>query len=352
MSSLKNLCLISALVLILSRAAVAAEQFDLGIPIFPNTHTHTSLELEPIPNSSSSYQISATQFLPDVSESDLGFSGNELEGDHNTGDCNDKEKLFTTKSCTYPKAVVESSKCAFIFGSYKKCECLPSFKISTCTSPKIQSSPICNGKSEGCICPPTVVLNNRNDVCTQRCDGNCIAKSCTASPAETDCHYGITTGSDGCGGTRDVCQICNLTTCTGISSKPSNSSYVTSDCTDCNGTRTVNSDWECNSGYSRSGSGCVKETSEDERTAALCVAAGYSYIWTGNGSNGCGGHYQKYYRLPEWICPYNPSYGKNGCGVCSDIPDDNCISSHQDNVDIGKGRTDLVWFGEKCDWAE
>lgn len=52
-----------------------------------------------------------------------------------------------------------------------------------------------------------------------------------------------------------------MTPCTGISTKPTNSSYVTASCTDCSGTKTINTSWECYSGYIRSGDKCITDTS-------------------------------------------------------------------------------------------
>ena len=223
------------------------------------THTHTPthiLDLKPIP--AKSYQLAKATFLPEASESAFG-NRDSLDRDYNTADCQNKSSLYTTKNCTYPRAVVHSSKCPFAPGYYKECACLPQFKISSCPSPKILSSPTCNGKAASCVCPSSVSLIYANDRCTQYCDGSCIAKSCSPTPSETGCQYGTTSATNNCGGSRTVCKHCDLTPCSGISSKPENSYYTTKSCTDCSGTKTINTGWSCNSGYHQSGSSCIKD---------------------------------------------------------------------------------------------
>ena len=336
--------------LFFAQPAIASDLMPLEQgTMLQDTHLHTYthiLGLKPI--SSESYQVAKSVFLPDSVESIFGNYRN-LDKNYNTGDCKNKATLFTVKSCTYPRAVTASSKCPFVPGYYKECACLPQFKVSSCPSPKYVSSPQCDGKGERCLCPSSVSLSYPNDRCTQYCDGNCVAKSCTPTASETGCLYGTTSVSNGCGGTRTVCKPCsplsdqtgcqygtyscsngcggtrkccssctpysnetgcqygtyscsdgcggtrtccsscspasdetgckygtyscsngcggtrkccsgcNLTACSGISSKPANSYYTTKSCTDCSGTKTINSGWACNSGYTKSGSSCVKD---------------------------------------------------------------------------------------------
>ena len=96
--------------------------------------------------------------------------------------------------------------------------------------------------------------------CSDGCGGTrTCCSSCSPQANETGCKYGTYSCSNGCGGTRTCCSGCSLPTCSGISSKPANSSYTTSSCTDCSGTKTINSGWKCNSGYHQSGSSCVAD---------------------------------------------------------------------------------------------
>ena len=76
---------------------------------------------------------------------------------------------------------------------------------------------------------------------------------------------------------------CTLPDCKNtVSSKPSNSSYTTTSCTDCSGNHTINTGWSCNSGYEQSGNSCVKAcTPLQDETG--CRYGTYSC------SNSCGG---------------------------------------------------------------
>lgn len=51
---------------------------------------------------------------------------------------------------------------------------------------------------------------------------------------------------------------CSLPVCKDkVTSKPANSYYTTSSCTDCSGSHTINSGWRCNIGYTQSGNSCI-----------------------------------------------------------------------------------------------
>ena len=224
-------------------------------PPYAITHqlTHT-FELKPI--SSDSYQISKATFLPDYVEN--GFSGNKLDDDYNgmEGDCKNIDNLYTTKNCTYPKAVVAASLCPFLPGHYTRCECLPQFKITSCNTPYILGGDNCDGKYEKCVCPATVSLTCPNDKCISTCDGKCINKTCSPWSSQINCTNGTKSCDDGCCGTNRKCCI----PCTDkITTKPSNSSYTTSKCTDGNGTHDINSGWVCNSGYHEKNGECEKD---------------------------------------------------------------------------------------------
>ena len=224
-------------------------------PPYAITHqlTHT-FELKPI--SSDSYQISKATFLPDYVEN--GFSGNKLDDDYNgmEGDCKNIDNLYTTKNCTYPKAVVAASLCPFLPGHYTRCECLPQFKITSCNTPYIFGGDNCDGKYEKCVCPATVSLVYANDECISYCEGNCIDKRCIPSADQKNCTNSTEPCDDGCGGTsRKCCIPCSDK----ITSKPDNSSYTYSSCTDGNGAHQIQSGWTCNSGYHEKNGACEKD---------------------------------------------------------------------------------------------
>ena len=198
-------------------------------PLITRQPTPT-IELNPIPEGA--FQLAKTTFLPDYAEGP--FSGYKLNGDYNPkGDCDDKNSLYTTSNCTYPKAVVSASQCPFLPGHYKECKCLPQFKLTSCSSPYILGGDSCDGKYEKCVCPSSVSLYYPNDYCTQYCEGRCISKSCSPDRDETGCQYGTGSTSDGCGGTRIYCKSCSPM------SSESGCSYGTYSCSDgCGGTRT------------------------------------------------------------------------------------------------------------------
>ena len=217
-----------------------------------NTPAYIQHELKPIPNS---FQLAKATFLPDYAEGP--FSGYKLDGDYNQkGNCDDEDTLYTKQNCTYPKAVVAASSCPFLPGYYTDCKCLPQFKLTSCKSPYILGGDSCEGKYEKCVCPATVSLVYANDKCTQYCEGKCIKKSCSPTANQTGCTNGTQSCDDGCGGTSRKCCI----PCTNkITSKPENSSYTYSSCTDGNGTKQIQNGWKCNKGYHEKNGECEKD---------------------------------------------------------------------------------------------
>lgn len=339
MSSIKYLSVMSASMLIWVQSASALEIGDGGLPWLTNNisdthHTHP-LELKPIP--SSGYKLAKSQFLPDVVESDNSFNDyRELDKDYNKGNCKDKSSLFTTKSCSYPRAVLANSKCTFVPGYYKDCVCQPQFTITSCPAPKYKSSPQCDGKAERCLCPPSVILNNPNDKCTQICDGKCTAKTCTPTPDESGCKYGTKSVSDNCGGTRQVCLACNLTPCSGLSDKPANSFYTTSSCTDCSGTKTINSGWECNSGFHKSGSICAANCSLPNCSNSVSSKPANSYYLTSSCTD-CSG--TKTINT-GWSCIAGYTQNGSNCIMAAKVGDI-LYSDMTTNSDIVSGKTPI-----------
>lgn len=237
----------------------------------PHTQVHT-LELKSISNFDEQYQIAKVHFLPDYKKEFVNHD--EIAYDYNRGDCNHKESLFTTSNCSYPKALVADSKCMFLSGYYKECACLPSFSLNHCPAPKIPSSAPCEGKFENCLCPATVELDRPNDICTQECDGKCIAKTCTPKVSENNCLYGTLKEEDGCGGNRDICKTC------APSANETGCNYGTYSCpNNCGGTRTC-----CNPRPA-----CVPQKSDDN-----CVL-GYETV-----NDGCGGERRACMSCSSW----------------------------------------------------
>ena len=77
-----------------------------------NTYT-LNADLKPIPEGA--YQVAKATFLPDASES--LFSGRTTAYDYNSqSNCDDKSRLYTTRNCSYPRAVLASSACPFLPG--------------------------------------------------------------------------------------------------------------------------------------------------------------------------------------------------------------------------------------------
>ena len=249
-----------------------------------NTYT-LNADLKPIPEGA--YQVAKATFLPDASES--LFSGRTTAYDYNSqSNCDDKSRLYTTRNCSYPRAVLASSACPFLPGYYTQCKCLPQFKFTSCNSPYILGGGSCDGKYAACVCPSPVAMYYPNDYCTQYCEGKCIAKSCSPDRDETGCQYGTGYTSDGCGGTRAYCKACSP------SSDETGCQYGTYSCSDgCGGTRTCCSakpadpcegvscgsnaycsggSCYCNSGYEGNpNSGCTKT-----KTCTADSCSGYS----------------------------------------------------------------------------
>ena len=271
--------------------------FDTQPYIITHQPTYTA-ELKPMP--SDSYQLAKATFLPDAGESK--FSGYKLDGDYNPkGNCSDKNSLYTTKNCTYPKAIVAASQCPFLPGYYTDCVCLPKFKITSCNDPYILGGDNCEGKYEKCVCKPSVSMYYPNDYCTQRCEGQYVAKSCLPDSDETGCQYGTGYTSDGCGGTRIYCKACVP------SSDETGCSFGTTSCSDgCGGTRKCckedpcknvscgtnaycsNGTCLCNSGYEGNAkSGCTK-IYVDPCSGVSCG----SYAYCSNGACYCNSGYE------------------------------------------------------------
>ena len=271
-----------------------------------DTLTYT-LELKPIPYEA--FNLARVTFLPEVKDSEFGFSGNELDGDYNHnnggGDCSKKDNLYTPANCLYPYELVLSSQCAFLPGYYAQCKCLSKFNKTSCDAPYILGGESCDGKYEKCVCPAKVELTCPNDTCTKTCDGNCITKSCTPTANQTGCTNGTQACDDGCCGTSRRCCI----PCTDkITSKPNNSSYTYETCTDASGSHQIQSGWICNNDYHQDGNACVKNCTP------LSDETNCSYA-TKSCSDGCGG--------TRTCCVARPC-NVSGCSRCKEDDSNTC----------------------------
>ncbi|MDY4842370.1 MAG: hypothetical protein SO314_08420 [Alphaproteobacteria bacterium] len=123
----------------------------------------------------------------------------------------------------------------------------------TCSSKGYKSS-----QPSGQTCSTTTVCGTTcYKDCKPSCTDTCSSKGYKSSqPSGQTCSTTTV-----CGTTcyKDCKPSCTLPDCKNtVSSKPSNSSYTTTSCTDCSGTHTINTGWSCNSGYEKSGNACVE----------------------------------------------------------------------------------------------
>lgn len=134
-----------------------------------------------------------------------------------------------------------------------RCEACPfdakKYKVLACSSPYIFTG-------ETCSCPAATPIIYPNDVCTKYCGNTCIAKTCTPTANKTTCTNGFRNCDNGCGqNTRQCCNSCEHK----ITSKPANSSYTYSNCTDDDGNKQIQTGWTCNSGYHEKNGQCEKD---------------------------------------------------------------------------------------------
>ena len=184
----------------------------------------------------------------------------------------------TDKSCDYGCAATNSC------GKCTSCKsCTPSANETGCTDGTESCSDGCGGTRLCC----------KGHTHSYSCPSGYQASSCSSSQVQT----GTTSKVCSCGAASGTCYSCRAKTCsdggyvsscpsgqTGttvsyagltcytnckascslpdckdrITTKPANSSFTTSSCTDCSGTHTINTGWRCNSGYTeQNGNSCV-----------------------------------------------------------------------------------------------
>ena len=182
------------------------------------------------------------------------------------------------KSCDYGCAATNSC------GKCTSCKsCTPSANETGCTDGTESCSDGCGGTRLCC----------KGHTHSYSCPSGYQSSSCSSSQTQT----GTTSKVCSCGAASGTCYSCRAKTCsdggyvsscpsgqTGttvsyagltcytnckascslpdckdrITTKPANSSFTTSSCTDCSGTHTINTGWRCNSGYTeQNGNSCV-----------------------------------------------------------------------------------------------
>lgn len=182
---------------------------------------------------SDNYQIAKSVFLPEIDDSEVGWGDREIDGNHNSNNCDG----YTLKTCPDGGYCIS---CPFNRRLYT---------LKSCGAPYIMSG-------NSCTCPAAKPLTCTNDKCSKYCGSTCIEKSCTPTKDETGCTNGTQTCDNGCcANTRKCCVPCVDT----VTTKPENSSYTTSSCTDSNGSHQIQTGWTCNSGYHQTGSTCTKD---------------------------------------------------------------------------------------------
>ncbi len=134
-------------------------------------------------------------------------------------------------------------------GVCTKCPVGKKYLLKNCNSPYVKVG-------DSCSCPLiSVTLQYSNDKCLQTCDGKCIKKSCTPSPNQSGCTNGTKKCDNGCGSkTRVCCNACKDL----VTTKPNNSSYTYTSCTDGDGSKQIKNGWQCDNGYYKVGSVCEK----------------------------------------------------------------------------------------------
>ena len=198
-------------------------------------------------------------------------------------DCNVSDKscdcgCASTNSCgkcTSCKSCPPSDPCAGVscganaYCSGGSCYCNSGYtgnansgctKVETCVSGGSNS---CYGQTSSCSSSQIQTSSCKD--CSGTMHYSCRAKTC-AEQGKKDCNGSCISTSECCGGcpSGQKCEngscitSCSLPVCKDkVTSKPANSYYTTSSCTDCSGSHTINSGWRCNIGYTQSGNSCI-----------------------------------------------------------------------------------------------
>ena len=179
--------------------------------------------------------------------------------DYGCASTNSCGKCTSCKSCT-PSAnetgcTYGTESCSDGCGGTRLCckghthsySCPSGSQSSSCSSSQVQTgttSKVCSCGAASGTC-----YSCRAKTCS---DGGYVS-SCPSGQTGTPVSYAGLTCYTNCKAS------CSLPDCKDrITTKPANSSFTTSSCTDCSGTHTINTGWRCNSGYTeQNGNSCV-----------------------------------------------------------------------------------------------
>ena len=196
---------------------------------------------------------------------------------------------------------------------YASCECDPA--LVACSAKENGTGAECGGKYQSCVCKPEYQYTSSNCSYPRSVSGD----SCGGQYTDCVCPAGVDEGPYGCAEyypspCSSVCKVAYSDNChirsEVISSCPNNAdcSYF-SDCS-----FKIQS-WSCNSGYTQSGSSCIKNDLCDNRTAVISSCP----------SNASCSYYSDCpSKISSWSC--NSGYRKLG-DACIKL-DDTCPSGY------------------------
>lgn len=182
----------------------------------------TSLAINHSP--ATAYQIAATQFLPEADDSISGFAGRNLKGNYNSGE---PLKRGCSEGSTTPCSQNQIKQKTYVAPNGRLCYVCKNGDANDCISLgfKLQQDWVkpSNGNwqfqlTETCIYNRNYIKGKWNQI------------------------------------------TCALPDCVAVTTKPSNSTYVSGSCTDCTGTKTINTGWKCDDGYMEANGSCIKKT--------------------------------------------------------------------------------------------
>lgn len=199
----------------------------------------TALEISLSPGAV--FQLAGMQFLPEADDNGPGFAGRELKGNYNTGE-------HFKQGCTE--------------GSRTPCSATE-ITIRTYRAPNGANCFVCsNGDYKDCL---KLGFKLQNDW-PKSSTGNWQFQLSQSCPYDRSYVKGSW-----------VQTACTLPDCVAITQKPENSSFVATSCTDCSGTKTINSSWKCDDGFMEANGSCLK------KSCSVSTCSG-DYIYTSSSS--------------------------------------------------------------------
>ena len=196
-------------------------------------------------------------------------------------------------------------------GKYENCVCKPTVTVSTGEKCDLYCENACVEKS----CKPSVNLGTGEE-CSERCASN--TGICTATKCKASVSYDTSKGeycAEKCASNSSVCtkKGCNkICKDTFTGSAPANGYITTQSCSDCSGSYTIKTGWACNNGYHAAGNSCIADCTRscyDKFTGSAPANASF----TTEICSDCSGSYTI---KTGWAC--NSGYTKSGSGcVCA-----------------------------------